>query len=193
MLRLANALKIHAARLDGQVPAARYGVVQSVSPKDCTVKVLLQPENVLTGWLPVLMAGLGNGWGVVVLPSVGQQVLVLAEYGEAGSGVVAGAAFSALTQPPQVASAPGGTASYAQAGEPLLVGAGGAILRLCADGSIYMQASAVRVQGDLVVQGDVSDRHGSMNRLRENYNMHVHGGVQTGGGATGVTTLTDPQ
>ena len=49
MQRLSNALKIHAARLDGQMPSARYGVVQSVSAQDCTVKVTMQPEGVLSG------------------------------------------------------------------------------------------------------------------------------------------------
>lgn len=93
MQRLINALKSQAAGMDSQIPAARYATVQSVNPDDCTVRTLLQPENLLTGWLPVLMPAAGLGWGIVALPAVNQQVLVLAEYGDAGNGVVIGCAF----------------------------------------------------------------------------------------------------
>jgi len=49
------------------------------------------------------------------------------------------------------------------------------------------------VQGDLHVNGDVYDRHGSMDRLRRNYDAHVHGGVQPGGGDTATTSNPDPE
>jgi phage baseplate assembly protein gpV len=191
--RLGNALRSQTAQMNGQIPTARYGTVQSVSPADCTVRVLLQPEAVLSGWLPVLMPALGSGWGLVALPSVQQQVLVLAEYGSADSGVVIGTAFSQRNPPPQVASAPGGAASHAQPGEALLVGSSGATIRLCADGSVFIAASTVNVQGNLVVQGDVSDRHGSLDRLRGHYDQHVHTGTQPGSGNTGITSQPDAE
>lgn len=193
MQRLVNAFKAHAAGMDAQNPAARFATVQSVSAADCTVRVLLQPEAVLSGWLPVLMPAVGAGWGLVALPGIGQQVLVVAECGDADSGVVVGAAFSQAHPPPQAASQPGGSATPAQSGEALLIGQGGAVLRLCADGSIFIQADIVNIAGNLVVQGDVSDRHGSLDRLRGHYNAHTHPGVQPGSGSTGATGQTDAE
>lgn len=193
MRRLSNAVKAHAAGLDAQAAAPRYGTVQSVNAADCNVRVLLQPEGVLSGWLPVLMPALGPGWGVVALPAVQQQVLVLAEYDDAESGVVVGAAASQPSPAPSAASLPGGAVTPAQPGEVLLVGAAGAVVRLCADGTIYLQAPLVRVAGDLMVQGEVSDRHGSLDRLRGCYDAHVHAGVRSGPDSTGGVSRPDAE
>ncbi len=51
--------------------------------------------------------------------------------------------------------------------------------------------STVRVKGDLHVNGDVYDRHGSLDRLRGNYNAHVHSDPQ--GGSVSTTTAPDPE
>lgn len=193
MQHLLNAMKTQAAGMDAQHPTARYGTVQSVKADDCTVRVLIQPEAVLSGWLPVLMPAAGPAWGVVALPSVGQQVLMLAEYGDAASLVVIGAAFSHANPPPRAASAPGGPASTAQPGEVLLIGAGGGMLRLCADGTLFVQAVSVRVAGNLVVQGDVADAHGSLDRLRQAFNQHIHAGVQPGSANTNPPVNPDPE
>ena len=89
-------------------------------------------------------------------PAPGDQVLVVAQEGDAENGVILGACFSAPMPPP--ASAPG---------ELLLVHASGASLRMGNDGT-------VRVTGDLIVDGEVSDRHGSLDRLRRLYDRHSH-------------------
>lgn len=72
----------------------------------------------------------------------------------------------------------------------MLIGAAGSVVRLCGDGSVFLQGT-VRVDGNLIVNGDVSDQHGSLDRLRKIYNQHVHGGVQTGTSTTTPTTLAD--
>ncbi len=61
-----------------------------------------------------------------------------------------------------------GSASNAQPGEIALVSAAGAVVRLAADGSIYMQGN-VNIQGNLVVSGDISDKnavHSTLDVLR---------------------------
>jgi phage gp45-like len=52
-------------------------------------------------------------------------------------------------------------------------------------------APLVKIDGDLVVTGDVTDRdntNGSLNFLREQYDLHRHTGVQAGGATTNTTT-----
>jgi phage baseplate assembly protein gpV len=137
--------------------------------------VTLQPEGVVTGWLPVLSAWVGAGWGMACPPSPGDQVMVLAREGQSDSGVIVGRAWSDQAR----AVAP-------PVGELWLVHASGSFVKLVGDGTI-------RIQGDLHVQGDVYDSHGSLDRLRRAYNGHDHGNVQNGGGVTTATLEPDPE
>lgn len=159
MDRLLNAWKAQAAAMDRAQGQARFGVVSSADPARHAVRVRLQPEGVLSGWLPVLSPWVGAGWGVFCLPSPGDQVLVLAQEGEAEHGVVVGGCFSDPRPPP------GGAV-----GELVLRHGSGAELRLGNDG-------VVRVQGDLHVSGRVFDSHGPLDQLRDHYNQHVHAGL----------------
>ncbi len=158
MERLLNALKAQAAALDRSLGQPRFGVVTSVDPVRYAARVSLQPENVLTGWLPVLSVWAGAGWGAVCLPASGSQVLVVPQEGDAEHGVIVGSCYSDAALPPAV-----------PAGELWLVHRSGAALHLCNDGT-------VRIAGDLHVAGDVYDRQGSLARLRGHYDAHNHGG-----------------
>ncbi|MBS0558424.1 MAG: phage baseplate assembly protein V [Proteobacteria bacterium] len=171
MERFINAMKAHAARLDQTQAQPRFGIVSSVSPDDSTVRVLLQPEGVLTGWLPVLSQWVGAGWGMSCPPSPGDQVLVLAQEGDADNGVVIGRMYSALAKAPS-----------AQAGEFWLVHQSGSALKMLSDGT-------VQISGDLHVAGDVYDQHGSLSMLRGHYNQHVH--EDSRGGTTSTPNLQD--
>jgi phage baseplate assembly protein gpV len=159
MQRLFNALKSHAAALDRGAGQPRFGLVTSVDPARYAARVSLQPEGVLTGWLPILSAWVGGGWGLVCPPQPGDQVLVLAQEGSADNGVIVGASFSDAARPP------GGV----PAGEFWLVHASGSFLKLANDGT-------VRINGDLHVAGDVYDNAGSLARLRGHYDQHTHPG-----------------
>lgn len=143
----------------------------SVDPSHQTVKVALQPEGVLTGWLPILCAWAGAGWGMVCPPSPGNQVLVLAQEGHPEHGVVVGAVFSAQQAPPNAA-----------VGELWLVHGSGSSIKLLNDGT-------VQVIGDLHVTGDVYDSCGPMSRLRSHYDSHTHNVPQ--GGVTSVASQQD--
>lgn len=170
-----NALKAQAAALDAERGQPRFGVVASVDPARHAARVLLQPEGVLSGWLPVLSPWVGSGWGLVAQLVPGQQVLVLPQDGEGEHGVIAGAAWSDASPAP----AP-------PVGELWLVHQSGSFLKLANDGTL-------RVRGDLHVDGDVFDRHGSLDRLRGNYDAHVHGGVLPGPASTAGTSAPDAE
>ncbi len=173
---LYNQIKAGAAGLDGHVGGARFGLVSSFDPSAYSVRVLIQPENVLTGWLPVLSPWVGAGWGLAAPLVPGSQVLVLAQEGNAEQGVVLGAIWSAVDAPLQ-----------APAGELWLQHKSGSFLKLHEDGTISMQAPLVNIAGNLVVSGDVSDQggaRGTMAVLRQAYDEHVH--VVPQGGSTGL-------
>jgi phage gp45-like len=151
-----NVLKAQGASQDQSLGMPRFGVVTSVNPSAAVVRVTLQPEGVLTGWLPFLSPWVGNGWGLICPPSPGDQVLVLPQEGDAEHGLVVAATWSAQTPPPAAPS-----------GEFWLVHRSGSFLKLQNDGTI-------QIKGDLHVAGDVYDQHGPMSSLRNHYNLHVH-------------------
>jgi phage baseplate assembly protein gpV len=171
MERLLNVIKAHAGALDCAGGQPRFGIVTSVDPTTASARVTLQPESVLTGWLPVLSAWVGAGWGLVCPPSPGDQVLVIAQEGHAEHGVIVGLAFSAAQSPPPAPS-----------GELWLVHRSGSFIKLRNDGTI-------QINGDLHVNGDVYDRHGSLAMLRGHYDSHTH--TDSRGGTTSQPTPQD--
>ena len=134
----------------------RLAIVTSSDFSTAMARVLLQPEGVLTGWLPILTLWSGAGWGLICPPSPGDQVLVIPREGDAEHGVIVGSLFSNAVRPPSAA-----------VGEFVLHHQSGSSIRLSNDGT-------VRISGDLKVSGDVYDAHGSLARLRNDHNTHIH-------------------
>ena len=186
MDRFINALKAHAGALDQGIGQPRFATVSSVDPANYCAKVLLQPEGVLSGWLPILSPWVGAGWGAVCPPVPGDQVLVLPQEGDAEHGVIVGRAFSLAALPPA-----------APAGELWLVHQTGSFLKLHNDGTVEGTATRWNLTGDLHVagsilaSGDISDQaqaHGTLGNLREIYNEHTHQDPQGG-----ITSPASPQ
>ncbi len=171
MERLINALRAQAGGIDQTLAQPRFATVASFNSANFTARVLLQPEGVLSGWLPVLSALTGQGWGMICPLAAGDQVFVLAQEGHAEHGVVVGRVYSNLSPPPQ-----------APDGEVWLRHRSGACLRLQDNGKIV-------IEGDLSVTGDVSDHHGSLNHLRGVFDSHVH--TNSGGVPTSVPSVMD--
>ncbi|MDE8344807.1 MAG: phage baseplate assembly protein V [Acidocella sp.] len=174
-----NLVKARANGLDGMAGVLRFGLVTSFDPSSYAARVLIQPENVLSGWLPVMSAWVGPGWGMAAPVVPGAQVVVLAQEGDAEQGVVIGAVWSAVDQP-----------MAAPAGEVWLQHQTGSYFKLHNDGTITLQAQTVNIAGNLMVSGDISDQggaHGSLAGLRAAYDGHVH--VVLSGGETGLATV----
>jgi phage baseplate assembly protein gpV len=175
-----NAVKASAAGLDGLAGVARFGLVSSFDPNAYAARVMLQPENVLSGWLPILSAWVGAGWGLAAPLTPGDQVLVVAQEGDAEHGVIVGCVWSAVDQPMAV-----------PAGELWMRHRSGSFMKLLNDGTISLFAGTVNVAGNLVVSGDISDRggaHGTVAALRQAYDVHTHADAQ--GGETGLPSVT---
>ncbi len=174
--RWQEANRLRASGMDGQRSEPRYGIVTSADPVRWAMKVTYQPSGALSGWLQVITPWCGPGWGMLALPPVGAQVALLPFEGDAENCIILGATFNDQDTPP---------VGY-PAGELWLVHQSGSFLKLQNDGT-------VQVMGDLHVNGDVYDKHGSLDRLRQNYDAHAHTGGNGGAGSTGLTNHPDPE
>lgn len=90
---------------------------------------------------------------------------------------------------------PGEVCMYTKNGDYVLIKDGGIIEvkasdELKVDAPLATFTGDVHVEGNITCDGDVSDANGSMQEMRDTYNSHKHGGVQTGGGQTATPTDT---
>jgi phage gp45-like len=202
---LLNAVKRQVSGMIGQIGHTRMGTVTSVNASNYTARVLIQPEGVLSGWLPIAATMVGSGWGLVSPPSNGEQVVVLAQEGDPEHGIIVGRVFSDDHPPPKTYTDQyaKGRSSNVQPGEIGLVHKSGTFLRLIGDrvlihGNLFVDGE-VRATGDIIsdlsvratqdVQAlrdvkagaNVTDAHGALETVRATYNVHHHG---TGGPPT---------
>lgn len=82
----------------------RIGIVSAYNPSTYCVKVKVQPSGVETGWLPIKTAWVGNGWGMQAGPTIGDQVTLSFQEGDADAGVVLGSLYNNVDQPMAVPS-----------------------------------------------------------------------------------------
>lgn len=180
---LMNAVMRRVERAIASVGQDRHATVASVNPNNHSVRVLIQPEGILTGWIPCGSVAVGPA-AMVCPPSTGDQVIVSPSEGDADTWRVTGRVFDS-TNPPQPGPV---TKQPVQPGELGLFTAAG-YLHMLANGNVYV-GQDLYVQRNLIVDGaisvtgtngsgDVSDKHGSVDRLRGNYNGHVHGSSPT--------------
>lgn len=112
-------------------------------------------------------------FGFVSIPKAGERCLFL-QFGN----VVIAVASDGKDRP---AVKEGETALYRE-GEHYII--------LKADGTIAIKANGgVDIDGDLRVNGDVSDNVGKLSKLRDNYNQHTH--VGNLGASTATTDKQD--
>ena len=156
-------MKGQANQLDQGYAQPRIGLVSSVDPTTYTVRVTLQPEGILSGWLPTASSWVGNGWGFACCPNIGDQVIVIAQEGNADHGIVVGRLWSNQATPPD-----------SPAGECWLVHQTGSSIKLHNDGSLESTAATWTHNGSLHVTGDLSDSIGPLSGLRTHYNEHTH-------------------
>lgn len=127
MEAILNHARREAERAMSNRATTRIGIVDSYDPNTYTARVRYQPENILSGWLPVLTPWVGDQWGLFAPPTPGDQVLV--EFQEAGLGVgnVCLRAYSDVDRPLKVDS-----------GEWWLVHKTGSFVKLTNDGKVLI-------------------------------------------------------
>ncbi|MGY0482575.1 phage baseplate assembly protein V [Endobacter medicaginis] len=180
MDRFLDAIHARVAAHVNQIAQPRCATVQAFDPTNHAVRVAIQPEGLLTGWMPLGAVAVGSGTGIVAPPAIGDQVLVVPQEGDSEHWHVVSRIFSQVAMPP-VSPA---TNKPVQSGE-VGVFTNGAYLHV-SGGTIYAQASQFKLHGNLVVDGsisstsgDVSDQHGSLDRLRGNYDRHTHSSLSS--------------
>jgi phage baseplate assembly protein V len=130
--RLANAMRQQAALSSLDVSKPRTGTITSYDPNKHAVKVTIQPEGVdAAGWIPLGAVGVGNGFGVLCAPNIGDMVMVEFAEGNSRAPRIVGRFFSTVDVPPSVPS-----------GETWIVHQSGSFLKFHNDGSIEVKASA---------------------------------------------------
>lgn len=161
--KLLNVIKGHVSAMLAAQPRARYGLVQSFDPATYTARVLIQPENQLSGWLPVLTQWLGNGWGLFCPPSPGDQVKLVPQEGSGQSYAIIGGVFSTVDRP-----------LPAPSGEFWLVHAKGQFIKLLNDGTIASRGTWNH-DGDLNATGAVIAGFGSGDQVGLQTHTHKQG------------------
>jgi phage baseplate assembly protein gpV len=152
--RLWAAITAHIGSVMRTLGQPRWGLVTGYDPVNHLAKVTTQPDGNQTGWLPILTTWAGNGWGELTPLSVGQQVKLIPENGDANNLVILGPAYSTVRVPPQAPNAIGGGNVAAAEGERIFVSKAGAVFRMCADGSGYFKpaaGTAFNIDGNAVV------------------------------------------
>jgi uncharacterized protein involved in type VI secretion and phage assembly len=195
MHAILNIMRREAERTTSQWARKRIGIVDAYDPSHYAVKVRIQPENTLTGWVPVMSPWVGNGWGLFAGPSPGDVVEVDFQEGGKEAGFAGLRFFSTVTKPLPVPS-----------GEYWLVHQSGAYVKLTNDGKLNLQDASgaslvldnngtatltanLLVNGTITATGDISDQNGAkgtVQNIRSVYDTHTHDGVASGSATTAI-------
>ncbi|MDQ0124711.1 phage baseplate assembly protein gpV [Pseudomonas lini] len=188
---LTNALYQHG---QSNTTGPRTGTISSYDPVNGVVKVMIQPEERETNWLPLDCPGVGNGWGFQIGPQIGDEVTVSFDSSDPNLGKVTARHTNSQNKPLPVPS-----------GEIWAVHESGALLKFNNDGTVTLH-SGVAINYDapqhnftggpvtmdhtltvtdpvgvVVVDGDV---------LAETISLKEH--IHTGGTISGNTGVPTP-
>ena len=161
----------------------RHGTISSYDPDNHAVKVELQPDGTLTGWIPLKTIWAGNGWGMFFAPAIGTAVEVDFQEADGGVGSAGLSFFNDVERPLSVPS-----------GEAWLVHKSGASVKLTNDGAIALddgQGASLELLGGNITSAGTWMHTGKITASEDvvagsiSLKMHMHGGVQTGGGVSG--------
>lgn len=180
MRKLLNAMKMQAG-LSSESPSMRMGLVSSYDPNQYAVKVLIQPEDIETGWLPISSEWAGNGWGLFAPPPIGSMVKVEFLEGDFEAGIVNKALFNDEDRPLNV-----------PAGEFWLVHKSGSLLKFHNDGTVeFTSAGTLTVKAPAINLQNVGS---ALKKLVNEtflslFDSHVHSNGNAGAN-TGTPTTT---
>jgi phage baseplate assembly protein V len=131
MNQLLNEMRKQAQMANSNVSMPKTGIVSGYDQTNYSVKVMLQPEGIETGWLPLLSPWVGNGWGMFCPPSIDDMIDVHFEQGSSEAGFAMLRFFNDVERPLSVPS-----------GEFWLVHKLGGFLKLTNDGKVLINGQA---------------------------------------------------
>lgn len=128
---LLNQIRAHAQMAQGEKTGNRIGIVTAYDPNKYAVKVKMWPDTQESlGWIPLASTYIGNGWGLVAAPSIGDQVIIAFDREDQDAGVVTGRFFTDVEQPPAAPS-----------GDFWLVHKSGSYMKFTNDGNVSLNAA----------------------------------------------------
>jgi phage baseplate assembly protein V len=110
--------------------STKYGQISAYNPNDYTVKVLIMPTLKETGFIPLGAAWVGNGFGAVFGPAIGDSVRLDFVDGRVEVSLVGARFFNNAARPPVV-----------QSGQAAIVDSKGSYVKLNNDGTISFNAA----------------------------------------------------
>ncbi|WP_318833707.1 phage baseplate assembly protein V [Burkholderia cepacia] len=129
---LLNTIRAHSQMAQGEKTGNRVGEITAYDPNKYAVKVKMWPDTQESlGWIPLASPWIGNGWGLVGGPSIGDQVKIAFDREDQDAGVVVGRMFNDVDQPPAVPS-----------GEFWIVHKSGSLVKFHNDGTVEITAAS---------------------------------------------------
>jgi phage baseplate assembly protein V len=187
MNRFLNEIRKQAQMAMADITYAKIGLVTGYNPDNYCVKVMLLPEDIETGWLPLLSPWVGNGWGMFCAPSINDLVEVQFEQGSSEAAFACMRFFTDASRP-----------LPAPAGEFWLVHKLGASVKLTNDGKLLINGQAeidltspvlnITVSGNatLAVSGNITSSAAVWNHSGP---LNVSGDIGSSGTVTGSTDV----
>lgn len=161
-----NVIRQQASAESNTRSMSRAGVISSYDPDSHAVKVTIQPEDVESNWMKLGAIGVGNGFGVVVGPNIGDEVLVEFLEGDFDSGQIVGRYFNVDAAAPAVPAGEiwavhksGQFLKITNDGKLTAQDAGGSVLTLNADGTSTLKSN-LTVDGTLTVTKTITGEAG---------------------------------
>lgn len=178
-----NSMRLQAQRAMAGKSVCRYGIVTSYNPNNYSAKVTIQPEGMATGFIPVATPIAGNGWGMFVPPTAGDQVVVLFIDGDQTAGTVIANCYNSSRLPIQGTPQP-------QSGEFWFVHAKGQFLKITNDGKLTFSDA----HGATFVTDGAGNIQSAANAWTHTGNFNVTGTiaatVDVTGGASNISLVT---
>lgn len=162
-MMLRNAMRAQAAMVAQERQGARLGQISAYDPNTYSVKVQFPPDSAESGWIPVVSTGVGNGWGICVGPTIGDQVALIFQDENADAGVAVGRLFDNQNMPPAVPS-----------GEVWLVHKSGAYFKMTNAGIATFsdnQGAAVTCNGNGTITSTGTWTHQGAMTVQDNFTV----------------------
>jgi phage baseplate assembly protein V len=193
---LRNAMLRQALRAMSNKVVSAIGEITSYDYENFCVRVKLQPDGIMTGWLPLASSWIGNGWGMFAAPNIGDLIAVEFIDGDLEGGVAIARFYNDNMRPLEVQSGEfwlvhknGQSVKLTNDGALTIDDGQGATVALDGAGNIVSQAKQWNHTGDMNIDGNVGVSKvltaqedvvgGSISLV-----THPHGDVQTGSSET---------
>lgn len=138
----------------------RYGLVTSYDPQRHLAKVTMQPEGHESGWMPIRTSHIGNGWGMAVGLTEGDQVELTPQEGDVESLAITGVVHSEQDAPPVVQSGEmifkhkdGASIKFAADGSTTLTDKSGASIAMNGAGVLTVASTSIKFTGAVDING----------------------------------------